>query len=137
MIAPIVVERRSGSRRSVWVEVEDDESAPDDASQRSHTVFATSGKVVQDAGHDRLVELRVRGQVLEEHSLEAAIREAPAPAREVEVVGVEIDPEVGARHDLAEPPEPQPVSRTLSEEVAASARPTSFSARCPFRANRA
>jgi hypothetical protein len=105
VIASIMVQKeRLDPARSVRVEVEDHESAPHHTGQRSqHRVRDVVGEVVQDTGHDRLVELGVGWQVLEEHALEAAIRKAPAPPREVEVVGVEIDPEVRARHDLAEP----------------------------------
>ena len=79
VVASVVIEEeRLNAAGSIRVEVEDDETTPHHASKGSeHAVRDVVGQVVQDAGHDGLVELGVAWKLLEEHPLEAGDRNGP------------------------------------------------------------
>ena len=103
---------RSWAIRNAWRRLADSGSrsittsrdAHDASEQRQHRRRLGVGQVVQHARHDGLVEGLATIQVGERPHLEAAARVAEAAAREGDVVRIEVDPDVLARHHRREAP---------------------------------
>src|SRR5437867_8763035 len=105
MAAAVVSEKkRLEAPRCPWIEVEHHEAPAHDPRQPAeHGVGLGVGQVMKDARHERLVEACALRQRLERHRLEAMTRRPPAPAREADVVAIEVDAEVLPGNRPAEP----------------------------------
>jgi hypothetical protein len=89
--------------RGLRVEVEDDEAASHHPGKAGEDpVGDRVREVMERARHDGGVEALLLRHVLEANELEATARPSPAPAREGDVVGVEVDTHVFTRDPCAE-----------------------------------